>query len=425
MASISSLAVISRETNSKIPMASGSSLPAISPERNSKMPMASGSSLALISCEKNGSDSDSYCWKKHLPPGQRFQPTRYELICFYLYSKFLPIQIPPGIVSSVDDIYDYEPHELPERAFEHDGEKMYFFTSLRKKFANGNKVKRDIKGNRGYWKATQARKDVKGCTGTTVGTTTPLTYYNKDAVKTPWLMTEHRLTDDLIARFKPKKDREPVLCTVYYHVRKKESGADGDDFALSVLNGRLHYHQLAYSSPSLPSTANNQPTFRPNPYKFILDFTAVSFASADYEHDEQYFQISARSTTPKSHHNRREAHGTLQQYFIHDYKPHRHRAIDCQFMAQPGATGQSPLHHGGGTRLIRKKGQSQNGWERQILSFDRMWSFLILALQAEVAEYHQLKLSLTQLEKKMMAETTRPERILSFLLPGRLIKKIL
>ncbi|KAK2974630.1 hypothetical protein RJ640_000804, partial [Escallonia rubra] len=300
-------AVISRETNSKIPMASGSSLPAISPERNSKMPMASGSSLALISCEKNGSDSDSYCWKKHLPPGQRFQPTRCELICFYLYSKFLPIQIPPGIVSSVDDIYDYEPHELPERAFEHDGEKMYFFTSLRKKFANGNKVKRDIKGNRGYWKATQARKDVKGCTGTTVGTTTPLTYYNKDAVKTPWLMTEHRVTDDLIARFKPKK------------------------------------HQLAFSSPSLPSTANNQPTFRPNPYKFILDFTAVSFASADYEHDEQYFQISARSTTPKSHHN------ALQQYFIHYYKPRRHRAIDCQFMAQPSATGQSPLHHGGGT----------------------------------------------------------------------------
>ncbi|KAK3024871.1 hypothetical protein RJ639_044483 [Escallonia herrerae] len=247
MASNSSLAAISRETNSKIPMgsgssltaisgeknsktpiASGSSLAAISREKNSKIPMASGSSLAVISCEKNGSDSYSYYWKKHLPPGQRFQPTLQELTCFYLYSKFLPIQIPPGIVSSVDDIYDYEPHELPALAFKHDGGKMYFFTSLRKKFANGNKVKRDIKGNRGYWKATQARKDVKGCTGTTVGTTTPLTYYNKDAVKTPWLMIEHRLTDDLIARFKPKEDREPVLCTVYYHIRKKESGADGD-----------------------------------------------------------------------------------------------------------------------------------------------------------------------------------------------------
>ncbi|KAK2977841.1 hypothetical protein RJ640_012087 [Escallonia rubra] len=40
--------------------------------------------------------------------------------------------------------------------------------------------------------------------------------------------------------------------------------------------------------------------------------------------------------------------------------------------------------------------------------------------KARFAEYHQLKLSLTQLEKKMMAETTRPERVLSFLLPGRL-----
>ncbi|KAK2972595.1 hypothetical protein RJ640_007767 [Escallonia rubra] len=44
------------------------------------------------------------------------------------------------------------------------------------------------------------------------------------------------------------------------------------------------------------------------------------------------------------------------------------------------------------------------------------------SVEAEVAEYHQLRLSLTQLEKKMMAETTRPERVLSFLLPGRLVK---
>ncbi|KAK2988994.1 hypothetical protein RJ640_013985 [Escallonia rubra] len=203
MDSSSSLAARSGENNNKIPMAYGSSLAAISHEKNIKLPMASGSSLALISCEKNGSDSDSYCWKTHLPPGQR----HCELF---------------------DDIYDYEPHELPALAFKDGGEKMYFFTSLRKKYANRNKVKRDVKGNRGYCKATQARKDIKGCTETTVGTTTPLTYYNKDAVKTSWLMTEHRLTDDLIARFKPNEDREPVLCTVYYHVRKKESGAEGD-----------------------------------------------------------------------------------------------------------------------------------------------------------------------------------------------------
>lgn len=42
--------------------------------------------------------------------------------------------------------------------------------------------------------------------------------------------------------------------------------------------------------------------------------------------------------------------------------------------------------------------------------------------EAEVAEYHKLRLDIAQLEKKMMSEITRPERVLYFLLPGRLVK---
>ncbi|KAK1417049.1 hypothetical protein QVD17_26171 [Tagetes erecta] len=42
--------------------------------------------------------------------------------------------------------------------------------------------------------------------------------------------------------------------------------------------------------------------------------------------------------------------------------------------------------------------------------------------EADVAEYHMLKLKLSELEKKMMAELTKPERALYFLLPGRLVK---
>ncbi|XP_051131807.1 DExH-box ATP-dependent RNA helicase DExH10 [Andrographis paniculata] len=42
--------------------------------------------------------------------------------------------------------------------------------------------------------------------------------------------------------------------------------------------------------------------------------------------------------------------------------------------------------------------------------------------EAEVAEYHKIKLEIAQLEKKMMAEITRPERVLSLLSPGRLVK---
>lgn len=42
-------------------------------------------------------------------------------------------------------------------------------------------------------------------------------------------------------------------------------------------------------------------------------------------------------------------------------------------------------------------------------------------MQAEVAEYHKLKLEIAQLEKKLMSEITRPERILYYLDPGRLV----
>ncbi|KAG9134693.1 hypothetical protein Leryth_001017 [Lithospermum erythrorhizon] len=42
--------------------------------------------------------------------------------------------------------------------------------------------------------------------------------------------------------------------------------------------------------------------------------------------------------------------------------------------------------------------------------------------EAEVAEYHKVRLEIAQVEKKMMAEITRPERVLYFLLPGRLVR---
>ncbi|KAL5974208.1 Helix-loop-helix protein 2 [Asimina triloba] len=42
--------------------------------------------------------------------------------------------------------------------------------------------------------------------------------------------------------------------------------------------------------------------------------------------------------------------------------------------------------------------------------------------EAELSEYHRLKLDIAQLEKKMMSEIGRPERALYFLTPGRLVK---
>nr|XP_029121629.1 DExH-box ATP-dependent RNA helicase DExH10 isoform X2 [Elaeis guineensis] len=42
--------------------------------------------------------------------------------------------------------------------------------------------------------------------------------------------------------------------------------------------------------------------------------------------------------------------------------------------------------------------------------------------EAELAEYHKLGLDIAQLEKRIMSEITRPERVLLYLVPGRLVK---
>lgn len=49
----------------------------------------------------------------------------------------------------------------------------------------------------------------------------------------------------------------------------------------------------------------------------------------------------------------------------------------------------------------------------------KLFSFSLL--QAEVAEFHKLKLEIAQHEKNLMSEITRPERILYYLGSGRLV----
>ncbi|KAL5706662.1 RNA helicase [Ranunculus cassubicifolius] len=58
----------------------------------------------------------------------------------------------------------------------------------------------------------------------------------------------------------------------------------------------------------------------------------------------------------------------------------------------------------------------------RVSKLEKEASLLDASGEAEVAEYHKIRLDIAQLEKKMMSEITRPERILYFLLPGRVVK---
>jgi ATP-dependent RNA helicase DOB1 len=59
---------------------------------------------------------------------------------------------------------------------------------------------------------------------------------------------------------------------------------------------------------------------------------------------------------------------------------------------------------------------------KKVLKLEEEAAMLDASGEAEVAEYHKLKLDIANIEKKMMEEMTRPERVLYFLLPGRLVK---
>ncbi|CAO2816579.1 unnamed protein product [Amaranthus hypochondriacus] len=60
--------------------------------------------------------------------------------------------------------------------------------------------------------------------------------------------------------------------------------------------------------------------------------------------------------------------------------------------------------------------------EKKIEKLEQEAAALDASVESEVAEYHKLRLDLALLEKKMMSEITRPERVLYYLLPGRLVK---
>ncbi|KAL3642841.1 Helix-loop-helix protein 2 [Castilleja foliolosa] len=60
--------------------------------------------------------------------------------------------------------------------------------------------------------------------------------------------------------------------------------------------------------------------------------------------------------------------------------------------------------------------------EKKVSQLEEEAATLDATGEAEVAEYHRLKLEMAQLEKKLMTEITQPERVLSFLPPGRLVK---
>ncbi|KAH9305965.1 hypothetical protein KI387_010369 [Taxus chinensis] len=60
--------------------------------------------------------------------------------------------------------------------------------------------------------------------------------------------------------------------------------------------------------------------------------------------------------------------------------------------------------------------------EARVSKLEQEAAILDASEEASLGEYHKLRLRISQLEKQMMNEISRPERVLLFLVPGRLVK---
>jgi len=149
-----------------------------------------------------------------LAPGYRFHPTDEELVGYYLSRKVRGIPYIHGPISDID-IYKAEPWDLPGKsALKTRDLEWYFFSSLDKKYGNGDRTNRATQ--QGYWKTTGKDRPVYH-KAQVVGMKKTLVYHNGRAPKgmrTNWVMHEYRVTDENLVK-KGFAVEAFVLCRIF------------------------------------------------------------------------------------------------------------------------------------------------------------------------------------------------------------------
>ncbi|MCD9643715.1 hypothetical protein HAX54_031373 [Datura stramonium] len=287
-------------------------------------------------------------WKKLLPIGFHFLPTDEELN-MYLKLKSCDGNIPPEIFTDLD-IYEYEPQQLSGFAENHWDGRMYFFAPLRKKYDNGARIGRTIHSGKGYWKATQSRKNLckkdnfnkqtacessfqvakkEGEGDVIIGTKTSLVYHEyrpktSTAKKTSWLMLEYRfpIKFDPLPLFNGT-NHELTLCVIYYHTKKNDDNqiamltqSDDPNIPLQTsINQNLDHspytpHQEnPYSYPNnfvsndapiqqyQPLTSRVTTSSSPQQYQPLINKTADTFERWPVEHSLSQIHIDVATTS--------------------------------------------------------------------------------------------------------------------------------
>ncbi|XP_048554344.1 uncharacterized protein LOC125535333 [Triticum urartu] len=129
-----------------------------------------------------------------LLPGFRFHPTDEELVSFYLKKKIQQKPISIELIRQ-QDIYKFDPWDLPKLASTSSETEWYFYCPRDRKYRKSTRPNRVTAT--GFWKATGTDRPIYSSEGTRcVGLKKSLVFYKGRAargIKTDWMMHEFRL----------------------------------------------------------------------------------------------------------------------------------------------------------------------------------------------------------------------------------------
>ncbi|XP_010526336.1 PREDICTED: NAC transcription factor 29-like [Tarenaya hassleriana] len=174
----------------------------------------------MQSTANDGEDNRSQRWCDFstLPPGVRFRPTDEEIILSYLLPKLRGEKIPPNQILRIK-LYEHGPEriEVMFRIYREFDEEVYFFTTIQRKYKNGERPRRTVPG--GYWKATGKEREIFSGE-TLIGFKKSLVLYRGDppkGEKTNYVIHEYRAYDPERSRPGPdgRKLDEHVMCRMY------------------------------------------------------------------------------------------------------------------------------------------------------------------------------------------------------------------
>ncbi|KAJ0982253.1 hypothetical protein J5N97_010508 [Dioscorea zingiberensis] len=134
----------------------------------------------------------------HVPFGYRFQPSDEDLLLSYLLKRLLRLSLPADIIFDIDDVFSYNPNQLPKNEEVWMENTAYFFVPVLETNHNDDSSGLKVRTPDGYWRVCGDVVVVMD-ERRRIGFKKTLVFYqgHEPGMRTNWTMVEYKINMDL------------------------------------------------------------------------------------------------------------------------------------------------------------------------------------------------------------------------------------